>query len=91
MEVIVSFIERWKTEDKINEKFIMTITTEIYPSYKTGDTVVLQITNDGNHEKSMKITEYVITNVIHSVHEKVTLHKGVKYLMGMEVHVLEVD
>lgn len=90
MEIHVSFIEKINQD----ETFILTSYLDIYPSYQVGQTLFLQITNHDDGEKSMRLSRFKITDVVHSVRENTDKRSrthenpmGIKTYMGMEVYV----
>lgn len=94
MEIIISFIEKIGKD----ENFIMTIGVDVYPSYKAGDYIFLQKTNTDDHSKDMKVTQYKIEDVTHSVREHTSKNfrseknvLGIVNFLGLEVYVREIE
>lgn len=94
MEIHVSFIEKIGED----ETFILTSYLDVYPSYQAGQTLFLQITNHDDGEKSMRLTKFKITDVIHSLRENSDKRSrtyenpmGIKSYMGMEIYVKRIS
>lgn len=93
MEIAIAFIENTSE----GENFVLTTYCNLYPSYKAGDILFLQITNREDETKSKKTTKYMIVDVHHSIRENTSRNSkseknplGITVFMGLEVYVKEV-
>ncbi len=85
MNVTISFIEKIAGKD---DKFVLTtVVTGLYPSYQAGQNVWLQISDRQDHTKDMKLTQYKILDVCHSLRDTVHRTLGAMSYLGMEVYV----
>ena len=94
MEIALAFIEKYIVRGEVHENFILTSYVDVYPSYKAGDKLFLQITNREDETKSKKLTEFKITDVVHSIRENTSRNArseknpmGITVHMGMEIYV----
>lgn len=94
MDVSISFI----VKKGKHETSILTIVSDVYPSYRTGEKIFLQVTNKDDVSKSTKLTQFKIEDIHHSVHEyQISKFKnntnplGISLFLGMEIYVREIE